>query len=618
MATPNIVPRANNEGQLGTDTKRWSDGNFQQLHVSGLNIVNNGALQAETVNYQARIIAASGSLDYSTLSAVDNLVVQGKQDGWWTLTKEFYLFLGTNAASQAVKLKYAASGSLVLTNFTDADCSDPRVGFGTDANNTTKYAMTSFIPSNYGLTGNNISLAVSFLSRNVGVSNNDFGRVVGTNPVTTYPPDFECDDLRFGVGADNLVPPFGQLGVRMFSYGASNRSVWLDRSLRQTVTGTVSASLNTEVSLFRTLANSTTYWARGRIGAVVIGGSMTAAQAVSLQNAIAIFERAIGRRNDKPVVVTFGDSITAGSGVTANQTHYSYLLSCGLGLNERNMGQGSSLLYTDSSSPQFVSGLARYADILLYDPAMVFILYGTNDIAAGISTANFSTALTTVVNGLITGVKGKGISANNIVIGSIPYRTPGGSYTLAQQMAYAEAARSVAKTAGVRFADIWGALYAATVSGTTVLADGTHPNTAGHALVAKTFLEAADAIPKNVIGISRGVNLNATVNSDIPIAMFASKYVIQQIILANPSADISTSATAAAVRDSAAGAGNAVVSTVSFSNLSGQTKFNSQTLFASAGTDVQTANPLYFRVGATNHGSVATVDAYVIGTILAQ
>ena len=39
MATPNIVPRGNNEGNLGTDTKRWLSVNARNVVVEGVEVV---------------------------------------------------------------------------------------------------------------------------------------------------------------------------------------------------------------------------------------------------------------------------------------------------------------------------------------------------------------------------------------------------------------------------------------------------------------------------------------------------------------------------------------------------------------------------------------------------
>ena len=38
MATKNVVPNANNEGSIGTSTKRWSNGHFTALQVGGQNV----------------------------------------------------------------------------------------------------------------------------------------------------------------------------------------------------------------------------------------------------------------------------------------------------------------------------------------------------------------------------------------------------------------------------------------------------------------------------------------------------------------------------------------------------------------------------------------------------
>jgi hypothetical protein len=59
-----------------------------------------------------------------------------------------------------------------------------------------------------------------------------------------------------------------------------------------------------------------------------------------------------------------------------------------------------------------------------------------------------------------------------------------------------------------------------------------------------------------------------------------------------------------------------LVSSFSFAGLTAATKLNTQTLAAVAGTDVISANPLFFRIAGTAHGSRQTVDVLVFGECL--
>ena len=43
MATKNIIPRNNNEGKIGTNSKKWAEGHFESLSVAGQSVTGGGA-----------------------------------------------------------------------------------------------------------------------------------------------------------------------------------------------------------------------------------------------------------------------------------------------------------------------------------------------------------------------------------------------------------------------------------------------------------------------------------------------------------------------------------------------------------------------------------------------
>lgn len=66
MATPNIVPRANNEGELGTTTKAWNKSCVEIVAQVGTSATQNATLQA------GRLTFTPSSGDYSSFTSATN------------------------------------------------------------------------------------------------------------------------------------------------------------------------------------------------------------------------------------------------------------------------------------------------------------------------------------------------------------------------------------------------------------------------------------------------------------------------------------------------------------------------------------------------------------------
>lgn len=574
----------------------------------GSSVSNN----AETLAYAALRTTANDPASLFELAILDQFITKGKKDGWWDEIIEVYPWMGSTVAGVSVKGKYFTSSSLTLTGFSDSDFTDTSKGFGTySVSNSTKYATTGLDPVAAGLSQTNLFVLLSILSDDTPNSTGDSGGFVLAIEHTDSAangPVFGAKTLSSGFGSE-FGGSIGQ-GIKLINYTASKRTNTKNHSLCNSITGAQASYATSlwgdDVKLFRVTRFGSIDYVYGFIGITIIANALTDAQVSSIFYAANQFDSALGRINNQKSLVSFGDSITAGSS-TAMKENFTTLLSKKFGIPNKNMGISSSRLITDSNSPNFRSGLARWGDIFDYDPAMVVIVYGTNDIGASVATATFEDSLDDIVTWLSTYTDGRGITAKAITVCSIPYRTPAGFYSLAKQNEYLESVRSIAVVRGVNFADLWGMLYSAHMNGVTVLADSTHPNAAGHALIYRAIMEANGE--RNFIGLARGIDLNVT-NIDRAIHIFGSKYRISKIVLSSPSGDLTASSATAEIRDAAAGAGN-VISTVAWTGLSANTKANEQTV---AAHDILTG-PLYFRVG-TGHGSAACVNAFVYGEVL--
>src|ERR1700761_1246295 len=202
-------------------------------------------------------------------------------------------------------------------------------------------------------------------------------------------------------------------------------------------------------------------------------------------------------------ITFFGDSITAGTGVTTGGTRYSTLVATGLGLTEVNNGVASSTLEEQSPSQPLgaTSMVSRISSIPTYSAGTtqwLLFCYGINDFqyaGTNYNPTNFLTDYTTVINAAVT----KGWPLAKIVVTSLPYYgsfnynttgSGGGTRTTANYALFQSAITTlVSNKPGLVYVDI----STPTVNrggDYNLSGDGLHPNNVGHALDAKIILNA--------------------------------------------------------------------------------------------------------------------------------
>lgn len=209
-------------------------------------------------------------------------------------------------------------------------------------------------------------------------------------------------------------------------------------------------------------------------------------------------------------LVTFGDSITAGTGASDEAHRWANILASALGYKLQNSGTTSTILQNTVQNTVATIGAAADNNgrdtyttrVTAYSPKAVYILYGLNDLRlndVAITLALFEVDLTEIITALVSA----GITATNIVIGSPSYMTPanyadGSPYnagTTIKHKLYVGACQNVAAIKGTKYADIYQAMIDG--GGDTLMdVDGIHPDDGGHAAIATAFQSAATTTAK--------------------------------------------------------------------------------------------------------------------------
>lgn len=103
---------------------------------------------AIALDFEARVIAAGGTLTASTLAAVDNLVKSYKKENIWNKKIDIGLFVGSNLAAALVKLKFPSGvqSTLTPTDFVEGDYSQAS---GLAGDGLTKALNTGVIPNTH-------------------------------------------------------------------------------------------------------------------------------------------------------------------------------------------------------------------------------------------------------------------------------------------------------------------------------------------------------------------------------------------------------------------------------------------------------------------------------------
>lgn len=550
--------------------------------------------QAETLTY-ARAVTGLG-LNYIT--ALDQLITSAKRDGWWALADEICVFGGSTLAQQLIKLKTSGAASLTATNMTDADA-DPIFGLG-PSTNTNKFALSDYVPSTNSRSTSNFCFAASTTGIIAGSATSCIFSSVGGASLFKLVLGPAQGGLYNQTSSESLPAWTEQGGLQCYSFDSNTCTRYLDGAFMSS-RSVATTTLDQQITLFRASFNSVFDYTTGKLSFTYVGQKLSSTQAVAMGAAVRTFEIAIGRRRILPANVFVGDSITYGTGATTLMTtRFSTIVNRALAGEEINLGvQGAT-------SAQI---LTRYTEATRFKPERIIIMHGTND-ASSAYPASYRTNLDT----FIAAWTAAGMSPRNIYVCSLPW-SPDGARTFANQKLYADAARAAALAAGCVFVDIFGRTLSN--ASTDIGGDNIHPSNTGHSNIARIILEAVQqTAPRGLIGMGRGINVGAAINSDQAIHMIGSRWRIDKIVVSNPSTDLSASGCVASIRDAASGAGNAIVSSLSFAGLTASTKLNTQTLAAIAGTDVISANPLYFRIAGTAHASAQTVDVLVFGECL--
>ena len=206
--------------------------------------------------------------------------------------------------------------------------------------------------------------------------------------------------------------------------------------------------------------------------------------------------------NDDPLkLVAFGDSVTAGLAASDSTHRWTNIVAVSKGYLLTNSGLPGTVL---QNTPQDIvpelgsaiinNGRDTYSERMIkYNPDIVFILYGLNDIlfaGPSFTTENFGHDLGEVIDGLLE----TGISAKNIIIGSPPYvknytsgsaSWNGGSVT--KHLQYVAKCSAVAASKGTKYVNVY--QWMIDHGGNALLGnDGIHPNDSGHSVIADAFL----------------------------------------------------------------------------------------------------------------------------------
>jgi lysophospholipase L1-like esterase len=203
-----------------------------------------------------------------------------------------------------------------------------------------------------------------------------------------------------------------------------------------------------------------------------------------------------------PVLVGFGDSITAGRGASDPSHRWVNIVAAGLGgYTLVNSGANSTVLQnTIQNSIQTVGRAAEnngqdtlVSRVIVYHPSLVLVLYGLNDMRLNdpaFTAATFQASLSDVVSSMIS----SGISADRIILASPPFISDYSSYgppfnagSVIKHQEYRNIISAVASTKGTRFIDVY--QWMADHGGAQLLdPDGVHPNDKGHQAIADAFL----------------------------------------------------------------------------------------------------------------------------------
>lgn len=446
-------------------------------------------IDVDVSDYASRIASASGALQTGDLEKINTFVKTLKSNSIWTKLKDVGIFMG-GFNGCFVKLKYADPlyTTLINTAFISGDYSETTALTSTTAS--TKKVDTQIIPANYSLSKNNISLGYFSLS---GVASDVSYAMLDNRVSGAFGFDLQKATIYMNASPvkafDVAVQKIGEPRFMYFSsngfinWGIDNVSIY-PQPAAVAVNDLV---FDTSISLWGGRNGGSNVFGSGRYSFYWIGDYLTYAEIKILYRAVLDLNKSIGRVQDKPQAIFFGDSITKGEGSSAFTNRWTYIAASYFGLQEANLGlSGSRYRVSDAA---INGGYPRRSEInnynILVPGTKIFIQYGVNDLNQDVTAngdptilSDFSTKLSSHIDEILA----LGVTANDIYVGSPSFTNNGASAT--KQGAYAAMVLAVADAKNCWYMPMYETMR--DNGGATLLNDVLHPNNSGHYLMART------------------------------------------------------------------------------------------------------------------------------------
>lgn len=149
MATKNIVPRANAEGEIGTTSKRWDKAWFTEANILGT--TEQLRLSYDASNYATCTVGSTGTTSLLTAGS-------GTADSNFNITADGSLNLNASSALDAKGVVTLSGGGGVLVNHLNALGADATQGSAFKITNNEAGAVASLLIDHAGLTNNVVEI----------------------------------------------------------------------------------------------------------------------------------------------------------------------------------------------------------------------------------------------------------------------------------------------------------------------------------------------------------------------------------------------------------------------------------------------------------------------------
>lgn len=434
------------------------------------------SLGAETVAYVAAIEAAGGTLDNATALAVDSFVNAGKSEGWWNKILDASMGVGSNLAASLVKIVVAPGTptSYANTGFLGGDYTQAG---GLVSDGSGKFLGTGVNPTSQSMSITSMGQAVEAVSL-LGTS---FGGMLSDNPPSIL------DQAVLGFGGAEIGTPGNYCEhatnagiVRITSLG-TNLHARIENVLMLSGQPSGVALPTTEITIFKGTLFATVYYDSGNLGAsFTFNDDLTEAESKAFSLSLLSFNRAIRTQSALARALFFGDSITFGQGATnPHTTGWAAQVATDQNWRKINLSSPSRFLRNPADAKTHIIG--QYQDGPdIGDIEYVVVMAGTNDSIFGGATppATYETDLQSICEFYQT------THGIQMVLCSIPW------LSIHSNALWRDAAQNAAAAVpGTIFVDIYQA-FVDTGAPATFFVDGTHPNQAGHDLIAAEVISA--------------------------------------------------------------------------------------------------------------------------------